>query len=199
MKKNEALLIVDMQNDFCPGGALQVRDGDRIVGPVNRAAELFASAGLPILASRDWHPPGSSHFKNHGGLWPVHCVQGTWGSAFHPDLRLPAGTIILSKGTDPGLDGYSAFEGVSSDGAGLDDLLQAMGVKKLYICGLATDYCVFRTAMAAIGSRFEVMLLTDAVAGVDLTPGDSASAIEEMLANGVQAVTVEELERQLFR
>ena len=194
MEKDAALLIVDLQNDFCPGGALQVPDGDRIVGPVNRAAELFASAGLPVLASRDWHPPDTAHFRDYGGLWPLHCVQGTSGADFHPSLRLPAGTIIFSKGINPALDGYSAFEGVTAEGVGLDDLLRELGVRKLYVCGLATDYCVVRTVIEALKSRFEVSLLTDAVAGVDLVPGDSASAIKEMLAAGAQPVTVEELE-----
>lgn len=193
MEKNAALLIVDVQNDFCPGGALQISDGDRVVEPVNRAARLFAAAGRPVLASRDWHPPDTRHFREFGGVWPVHCVQGTAGAAFHPDLRLPEGTIVLSKGINPELDGYSAFEGVAADGRLLAELLCDLQVRRLYICGLATDYCVLCTAREALRSRLEVTVLTDAVAGVDIVPGASAAAIEEMARAGAQLATVEGL------
>lgn len=193
MEKNAALLIVDVQNDFCPGGALQITDGDRVVAPVNRAARLFAAAGLPVLASRDWHPPDTRHFREFGGVWPVHCVQGTAGAAFHPDLRLPEGTIVLSKGINPELDGYSAFEGVAADGQLLAELLRDLQVRRLYICGLATDYCVLCTAREALRSGLEVTVLTDAVAGVDIVPGASAAAIEEMARAGAQLGTVEGL------
>jgi nicotinamidase/pyrazinamidase len=186
-------LIVDVQNDFCPGGALQITDGDRVVEPINRAAQLFAAAGLPVLASRDWHPPDTRHFREFGGVWPVHCVQGTPGAAFHPDLRLPEGTIVLSKGINPELDGYSAFEGITADGRMLADLLRELQVRKLYISGLATDYCVLCTAREALRSGLEVTVLTDAVAGVDIIPGASADAIEEMEKAGAQLATVEGL------
>src|SRR5690349_17714566 len=104
MDKDAALLIVDVQNDFCPNGALAVPGGDRVVEPLNRAAERFAAAGLPVLASRDWHPPVTRHFREYGGSWPPHCVQGSPGAAFHSGLRLPAGTVVLSKGADPEQD-----------------------------------------------------------------------------------------------
>ena len=193
MEKNAALLIVDVQNDFCPGGALQITGGDRVVEPIYRAARLFADAGLPVLASRDWHPPDTRHFREFGGVWPVHCVQGTAGAAFHPDLRLPEGTIVLSKGINPELDGYSAFEGVAADGRLLAELLCDLQVRRLYICGLATDYCVLCTAREALRSGLEVTVLTDAVAGVDIVPGASAAAIEEMARAGAQLATVEGL------
>jgi nicotinamidase/pyrazinamidase len=193
MEKNAALLIVDVQNDFCPGGALQITDGGRVVAPINRAAQLFAAAGLPVLASRDWHPPDTRHFREFGGVWPVHCVQGTAGAAFHPDLRLPEGTIVLSKGINPELDGYSAFEGVTADGRLLAELLRDLQVQKLYISGLATDYCVLCTAREALRSGLEVTVLTDAVAGVDIVPGASADAIDEMEKAGAQLATVERL------
>jgi nicotinamidase/pyrazinamidase len=193
MEKTAALLIVDVQNDFCPGGALQITDGDQVVEPINRAAQLFAAAGLPVLASRDWHPPDTRHFREFGGVWPVHCVQGTPGAAFHPDLRLPEGTIVLSKGINPELDGYSAFEGITADGRMLADLLRELQVRKLYISGLATDYCVLCTAREALRSGLEVTVLTDAVAGVDIIPGASADAIEEMEKAGAQLATVEGL------
>jgi len=193
MHERAALLIVDLQNDFCPGGALQITDGDRVVEPINRAAQLFAAAGLPVLASRDWHPPDTRHFRAFGGVWPVHCVQGTSGAAFHPALRLPEGTVVLSKGIDPELDGYSAFEGVTVDGRMLADLLRELQVRKLYISGLATDYCVLCTTREALRSGFEVTVLTDAVAGVDLIAGASADAIEDMEKAGARLATVEGL------
>jgi nicotinamidase/pyrazinamidase len=193
MEKNSALLIVDVQNDFCPGGALPIPDGDRVVEPINRAAQLFAAARLPIFASRDWHPQKSRHFRDFGGVWPVHCVQGTVGAAFHPALRLPEGTIVISKGINPELDGYSAFEGVTGDGRMLAELLHEQQVRELYICGLATDYCVLCTTREALRNGFKVTVLTDAVAGVDLNPGASADAVEEMERDGAKFATVDGL------
>lgn len=193
MHEKAALLIVDIQNDFCPGGALQIVDGDRVIAPVNRAAQQFAAARLPVLASRDWHPAVTRHFRDYGGIWPVHCVQGTGGAAFHPALRLPEGTVVLSKGIDPELAGYSAFEGVTDDGRPLAELLSELEVRRLYICGLATDYCVLCTTREALRDGFEVTVLTDAVAGVDLIPGESANALEDMKKAGARLTTVEDL------
>lgn len=193
MHEKAALLIVDVQNDFCPGGALQIIDGDRVIEPINRAAQQFAAARRPVLASRDWHPPVTRHFRDFGGIWPVHCVQGTSGAAFHPSLRLPEGTVVISKGLGPELAGYSAFEGVTDDGRPLAELLSKLEVQRLYICGLATDYCVLCTAREALRIGLEVTLLTDAVAGVDLIPGASAGAIEEMEKAGARLATVEGL------
>jgi len=190
MEEYAALLIVDLQNDFCPGGALQILEGDRVVEPINQAVLCFVAAGLPILATRDWHPPDSRHFREFGGVWPVHCVQGTEGAAFHPALRLPDGAVVLSKGTNPDQDGYSAFEGSTDDGRPLAAALKELGVRYLYICGLATDYCVLCTTREALASGFGVTVLTDAVAGVDLLPGASASAIEEMKSAGARLSTV---------
>jgi nicotinamidase/pyrazinamidase len=193
MHEKAALLIVDVQNDFCPGGALQILDGDRVIEPINRAAQQFAAARLPVLASRDWHPPVTRHFREYGGVWPVHCVQGTEGAAFHPALRLPEGTVVLSKGIDPVLAGYSAFEGVTDDGRPLGNLLSELHVRKLYVCGLATDYCVLCTTREALRSGLEVTVLTDAVAGVDLIPGESAAALDDMEKAGAVLATVEDL------
>jgi nicotinamidase/pyrazinamidase len=191
MYEKAALLIVDVQNDFCPGGALQIVDGDRVIEPINRAVEQFVAARLPVLASRDWHPPETRHFREYGGIWPVHCVQGTEGAAFHPALRLPEGTVVFSKGIGPELAGYSAFEGVAEDGRPLVELLSELGVRSLYICGLATDYCVLCTTREALRSGLEVTVLTDAVAGVDLLPGDSATALEIMEKAGARLSTVD--------
>jgi nicotinamidase/pyrazinamidase len=197
MHEKAALLIVDIQNDFCPGGALQIVDGDRVIAPVNRAAQRFAAARLPVLASRDWHPPVTKHFRDYGGIWPVHCVQGTGGAAFHPALCLPEGTVVLSKGIDPELAGYSAFEGITDDGRSLAELLSELEVRRLYICGLATDYCVLCTTREALRDGFEVTVLTDAVAGVDLIPGESANALEDMKKAGARLTTVEDLPDEL--
>jgi nicotinamidase/pyrazinamidase len=193
MDKDAALLIVDVQNDFCPGGALAVPEGDRVVEPLNRAAECFASAGLPVLASRDWHPPVTKHFRQFGGSWPVHCIQGSEGAAFHPNLRLPRGTVQLFKGIDPGCDSYSAFEAVTDGDIPLAALLVSLGVRHLYIGGLATDYCVNFTTRDALRSGIAVTVLTDAVAGVEVTPGDSALAMEEMKQAGACFCTVDDL------
>jgi nicotinamidase/pyrazinamidase len=191
MERASALLIVDVQNDFCPGGALGVPGGDRVVEPLNRAAERFAEAGLPVFASRDWHPAVTRHFSQYGGTWPPHCVQGTPGADFHPGLRLPAGTMVISKGTAPDLDSYSAFEGVLEDGTTLASCLATLGIGHIYVGGLATDYCVRSSALDAVQAGLRVTVLTDGVAGVDLKPGDSALALEEMIRAGVQLATVD--------
>ncbi|KAA0893455.1 nicotinamidase [Oryzomonas rubra] len=191
MERGSALLIVDVQNDFCPGGALGVPDGDRVAVPLSRAAERFRGAGLPVFASRDWHPAVTRHFKEYGGMWPPHCVQGSPGAAFHPDLRLPPGTTVISKGIDPDRDSYSAFEGINDDGATLGSCLASLGVGHLYIGGLATDYCVRSSALDAVRAGLTVTLLTDCVAGVELQPGDSARALEEMAEAGVRFATVD--------
>jgi nicotinamidase/pyrazinamidase len=194
MENKTALLIVDVQNDFCPGGALQIQNGDRVVEPINRAIKYFSAAGLPIMASRDWHPPKTGHFRESGGVWPVHCVQGTAGAEFHPGLRLPKETVVLSKGINPELDGYSAFDGVTGNGRTLTKLLRHLKVQRIYICGLATDYCVLCTTLEALRNGLHVTVLTDAVAGVDIVPGESACAIEDMVKAGAQLAIVDELQ-----
>ena len=191
MERDSGLLIVDVQNDFCPGGALGVPGGDRVVEPLSRAAELFSEAGLPVFASRDWHPAVTGHFSAYGGTWTSHCVQGTTGADFHPGLRLPAGTMVVSKGTDPGLDSYSAFEGFLEDGVTFASCLEKLGVRHIYVGGLATDYCVRSSVLDAVRAGLRVTVLTDGVAGVDLKPGDSALALEEMVRAGVQLATVD--------
>lgn len=197
MTEKAALLIVDVQNDFCPGGSLPIPTGDRVIAPLNAAAQLFNAAALPILASRDWHPAETRHFREFGGDWPIHCVAGTTGAAFHPALQLPAEAVILSKGSDPALDGYSAFEAVSPDGSKLAELLVKLGVQRLYIGGLATDYCVLATTLEARQRGLAVTVLTDAVAGVELAPGNVAAAIARMQEAGAQFAGVADLAGQL--
>lgn len=186
----KALLIVDLQNDFCPRGSLAVAGGDTIIPALNTYAKIFSQKNLPIFVSRDWHPKKTKHFKAYGGTWPPHCVQGTKGAQFHPKFRLPKHTIILSKGMDPEQEGYSAFDAVDSSGQPLFNLLKIFGVQELYIGGLATDYCVKTTAIDALKQGFSVWFLSDAMKGVDLTPGDSARAIKEMLDCGATQMTL---------
>lgn len=179
-----ALLIVDVQRDFCPGGALAAPDGDRVVAPLNRYIDEAAANGWPVYASRDWHPPATSHFSDYGGEWPVHCVEGTAGAAFHPGLRLPPAAIVVSKGQEADRPGYSAFEGRTPDGRTLADDLRARGIDHLYVGGIATDCCVRHSVLDARRAGLAVTVLTDAIAGVDVAPGDSARALEEMRAAG---------------
>lgn len=184
-----ALLIVDVQNDFCPGGALAVPEGDQVIPVLNDYAERFHRAGLPVYASRDWHPPETRHFQEHGGPWPPHCVRNTAGAEFHPELRLPEGTTVISKGTSQGDHGYSAFEGTTDRGERLEERLAREGVKRLYVGGLATDYCVRASALDALKRGYAVTLLADAIRGVDVNPGDSERAIEELRQAGAEVAT----------
>ena len=183
-----ALIVVDVQNDFCPGGALAVAEGDRVVPPLNRYIERFADAGLPIFATRDWHPEKTIHFKAYGGLWPAHCIQGSKGAEFRADLALPEDAVIVSAGTASDEEGYSGFDGVDSSGVGLMELLRRPNVTRIYVGGLATDYCVKQTVLDGLTRGFSVTLLEDAVRGVELTPGDSQRAIQEMLQAGADAI-----------
>src|SRR6266581_680912 len=140
MDKTAALVIIDVQNDFCPGGSLPVPEGDKVVAVLNRYIELFRAKELVIFASRDWHPARTGHFKAYGGIWPPHCVQGSRGAQFHPDLQLPPQAIIISKGMDPTKDDYSAFAGVSEQQIPFPETLKILGIRHLYVGGLATDY-----------------------------------------------------------
>lgn len=185
MSRKPALLVVDLQNDFCPGGALGVPDGDRIVSRVNRTIELFERRGLPILATRDWHPRVTKHFKEFGGAWPPHCIQGTKGARFHPDLRLPKDIVLLSKGMDPEQDSYSGFQALSPAGRDLESVVRDLGIDEIFLCGLATDYCVRATALDARRRGIRVHVLEDAIKGVEVRPGDSVAAVREMRAAGV--------------
>ncbi len=191
--QQSALLVVDVQKDFCAGGALVVPDGDRVVPPLNRLISRFERRQAPVYASRDWHPAESSHFKAHGGIWPVHCVADSEGARFHPGLQLSPQTIIISKGQLPSSHGYSAFEGVTAAGRSLLDDLKQRGVTHLYVGGLATDYCVRHSVLDALTAGLKVTLLTDAIAGVDVTPGDSARALEEMTHAGAKVARTEEI------
>jgi nicotinamidase/pyrazinamidase len=191
----KALLIVDVQNDFCPGGALAVPEGDKIIPILNKYIETFLKNKLPIFASRDWHPRQTKHFKQFGGLWPEHCVQNTRGAEFHPKLKLTKEAIILSKGMDPREDSYSAFQAADNNGTDFLNLLRSSGIKELFVGGLATDYCVKWTVLDALKSGLEVKLLTDVIRGVDLKPKDSEEAIAEMVSQGARKINFEELNK----
>jgi len=191
MKLKKALLIVDVQNDFCPGGKLAVPQGDKIVPVLNKYIKIFSQKKLPIFFSRDWHPQKTSHFKKFGGIWPVHCVQNTKGAEFHPKLKIPKEAIIISKGMDPQKDSYSAFDGEDRYGQSLYNILMILGIKELYIGGLATDYCVKATVLEALKRGFKVKLLLDGIKGVDIKPKDSFEAIEEMKQKGAVLVNFE--------
>lgn len=184
-----ALLVVDVQRDFCSGGALAVPDGDAVVPLLNRCIELFEEGGAPVYASRDWHPAVTSHFKLNGGPWPVHCVAGTAGASFHEALRLSRGAIVVTKGQDPGAHGYSAFDGTTAEGVPLLDDLRRRGVRHLFVGGLATDYCVKCSVLDALNHGLRVTVLGDGVRGVDVQSGDSARAMAEMTAAGAVVST----------
>ena len=182
--RSPALLIVDVQHDFCPGGALPVPDGDQVVPPLRKLAARFGALGRPVYASRDWHPPDSTHFEKNGGTWPVHCVQGTPGARHREDLELPPSTMIVTKGQGRHDDGYSAIVGeVAGRGSLLGDL-QARGINHVYVGGLATDYCVKHSVLDALRNGFAVTVLTDAIRAVDVAAGDGARAIDEMRRAG---------------
>ncbi|MCK4518889.1 MAG: nicotinamidase [Candidatus Omnitrophica bacterium] len=189
----KALLIVDVQNDFCPGGKLPVKDCDRIISNINTSIDKFKKANLPIIASRDWHPADSRHFKEFGGGWPVHCVRNSKGAEFHPLLKVPDNIIVISKGTRIDEDSYSAFEGRDDKGLSLSEVIKRLRVKELFICGMATDYCVKFSALDAVKDGLEVYLLLDCIEAVDINKGDGEKAIEEMAARGVKKIKVGEV------
>ena len=172
----DGLIVVDLQVDFCPGGALAVAGGAEIVSPVNR---LLECAGWLKVATRDWHPANHASFQAQGGIWPVHCVADTPGAAFHPRMNAAKVEMVVSKATTRDTEAYSAFDGTS-----LADDLRAADAGRLFVCGLATDYCVKATALDARRAGFEVLVLEDAVRAVNVEPKDGENAIEEMRAAG---------------
>ena len=181
--KKKALIVVDVQNDFCPGGSLAVENGDKVVAPLNKLMNEFLDRGEPVFKTRDWHPAKTKHFKAYGGTWPVHCVQDTRGAEFHPDLLDDPRITIISKGTDEAADGYSGF-----DGTNLARLLREEEVEEVWVGGLATDYCVKHTVLDARREDFEVKALADAMRPVNEDPQDGAEAIEEMREAGAEIV-----------
>ena len=184
-----ALVVVDVQNDFCPGGALPVPEGDTVVPVLNEYVKQFEAAGAPIIFTRDWHPPDHLSFKAQGGPWPPHCIQNTEGAKFHPALLIPVDAEIVSK-AETRDEAYSFFQG--SD---LADKLRKR-IHTLFVGGLATDYCVKETVLDALKHKFEVYLLTDASKGVDVKPGDSEKAVQVMVKAGCKPITERQLQKQ---
>ncbi|MDD2835989.1 MAG: bifunctional nicotinamidase/pyrazinamidase [Methanothrix sp.] len=186
LRLSKALLVVDVQNDFCPGGALGISGGERIIPFLNRYIKYFERENLPIFVTRDWHPKVTKHFEQFGGVWPEHCVEESYGAQFHPELEFPKEALVMSKGMDPEEDSYSAFQSTDSSGMALANLLKNLGVSQIYIGGLATDYCVKYSVLDALRGGLEVFILIDAIAGVNLQPEDSNAALEEMVGCGAK-------------
>lgn len=177
----DVLLVVDVQQDFLPGGALGVPAGDRVLSPLGRVLARFAALRLPVYATRDWHPPDHCSFAAQGGPWPPHCIAGTGGAAFAPALQWPPQTIVVSKATGAAADAYSGFSGTE-----LATMLRKGGTRRLFVGGLATDYCVLQTVLDARAEGFEVVVLDDAIAPVEVHPGDGARALARMQAAGAR-------------
>jgi nicotinamidase/pyrazinamidase len=176
IRPDDALVVVDVQHDFLPGGALGVAEGERIFDPIDELAPRFAR----VYATRDWHPENHSSYEQYGGPWPVHCVAGTHGAAFDARLSLDDVDVVIDKGTDRDTDGYSGFAATT-----LDRDLREHGVRRVFVCGLATDYCVKATALDAKAAGFDVVVLEDASAAVNVTPGDEQRALDALRAAGV--------------
>ncbi len=180
-----ALIIVDTQNDFCPGGALPVADGAAVVPVLNRLSTRFAT----VVATRDWHPAGHCSFQAQGGPWPPHCVQGTAGAEYHPDLDLSRVTVHVVKAATPEKECFDNFAGTPE----LAPVLRERGVQRVYIGGLATDYCVLNTVLSARRHGFATYAVTDAMRAVEVQPGDGARALSQMAAAGAVLITSADL------
>ena len=180
----DALIVVDVQHDFLPGGALAVAGGDRIFAAIDALAPRFRR----VYATRDWHPPDHSSYAQHGGPWPVHCVAGTHGAAFDARLDLCKIHVVIDKGVDRATDGYSGFAATSLAGD-----LRVHGVRRVFVCGLATDYCVKATALDAHNAGFATVVVADASAAVNVQPGDEERALEELRAAGIDVVHSEDI------
>ncbi len=185
-RPGDALIIVDVQIDFLPGGQLAVPAGDEVVAVLNQYIQRFSAQGLPIFATRDWHPPNHCSFQAQGGIWPPHCIANSEGAAFAPNLQLAANATVISKATRADKDAYSGFEGTD-----LNERLTNAGVARVFVGGLATDYCVLNTVKDALNANFEVILLTDAIRAVNVQPGDGDKALDEMRALGAKPATLE--------
>ncbi len=184
----DALIMVDMQNDFLPGGSLAIAGGNAIIPQLNRYLAYFAAHRLPVFATRDWHPPDHCSFQPQGGQWPPHCIAGSGGAAFHPDLELPIGTHIVSKATTRENDAYSGFSGTQ-----LDELLRSLHIQRIFIGGVATEYCVFNTVKDALRLRYITFILEDAMRAIERQPGDGQRALQEMMQLGARSIRYQEL------
>lgn len=188
LQQGDVLIIVDVQNDFLPGGSLAVPEGDAVIGVLNHYIALFQQHELPVYATRDWHPAGHCSFEAQGGIWPPHCIQQSHGAEFASALQLPTETQVISKATHQQQDAYSGFQGTE-----LDSMLRRQQVRRLFIGGLATDYCVLNTVKDALAHDYVVYVLTDAVRAVDVNPGDGERAVAEMGQLGARLITLNEV------
>lgn len=184
----DALLVVDMQNDFLPGGSLAVPGAETLIDQINDYIRIFNNAGLPVFASRDLHPADHVSFVTEGGQWPAHCVVDTIGANFHPDLKLPEDAIIISKGVSTEKDAYSALEETV-----LHELLQQRNITRVFVCGLATEYCVHASARDLLLAGYTVIVLADAIKAVNVHPGDGDKAIHELTSMGATVITKDSL------
>jgi nicotinamidase/pyrazinamidase len=186
---HSALILVDIQNDFCPGGALAVPDGDGIVEVVNKLMPLFPL----IVATQDWHPANHISFQEQGGVWPPHCVQNSRGAQLHPSLNQNGIDHYFRKAFSADNDSYSGFDGVEENGRSLNETLMEKKIKKVYVAGLATDYCVKETALDALNNSYEVFVITDAVRAVNVNEGDGEKALNELTSLGANLITSNEI------
>jgi nicotinamidase/pyrazinamidase len=189
-----ALIVVDVQRDFCPGGSLAVKKGDKIILKLNKVIRAFQNASLPIFFTRDWHPLNHSSFKGQGGIWPPHCVMGTAGAEFHQALSIPPGSAVISKGTNRAVDAYSGFQGTD-----LEEQLKRLHVGEVFLAGLATDYCVKESALDAINAGFKVNVLKDCTKGVNLKRSDSPLALRAVIKHGARLITSEDAVKRTQR
>jgi nicotinamidase/pyrazinamidase len=188
VRTGDALVVVDVQNDFLQGGALAVPKGDAVVPALNRYLGAWRARGLPVFATRDWHPAEHCSFQARGGPWPSHCEAGTGGAAFPPGLDVPSDAVVISKGDSPDRDAYSGFEGTD-----LDERLRRAGVRRVFVGGLATDYCVLATVKDAVRLGYTVFVLADAIQAVDVHPGDGQRAEAEMAKAGAVHIRYEQI------
>jgi nicotinamidase/pyrazinamidase len=187
--QGDALILVDVQNDFLPGGALGVPEGDEVVPVLNKYSQVFEQLGLPIVATRDWHPENHCSFEAQGGPWPPHCVAGTEGAAFATGLDLHGDTKVVSKAETPEEEAYSGFQGTE-----LNRWLKERGVQRIFVGGLATDYCVRETVRDGLVNGYEVVLLEDAIRAVNVNPDDGRKAVAEMEKEGAVKTDFDHLE-----
>jgi nicotinamidase/pyrazinamidase len=187
--QDSALVLVDIQNDFCPGGALAVACGDRIIEAVNLLMPEFQL----VISTQDWHPADHVSFKEQGGPWPPHCVQGTEGAELHAALNQERISYYFRKASAPDKDAYSEFEGTDAAGRTLDEALKSHAIKRIYVVGLATDYCVKATVLDGIKHGYEVYAVTDAMRAVNVAPDDGARALKEMESAGAHLVTSDQI------